>query len=390
MKKILTTALVGALVAGLAFADIGFDYTGTAIIAGPAKNGFGTSIVRKDCLSIDFSNDKAGVVFDVDIVDGSGASKLEYDQFYGWLTFALPVGNLQVTTGKWNGRWASRLKGDAGDLDSQFYEMYKLGTIETALGIGKDIDNLTGNDKMSTVLAYTLNDVLPGSLMIKAGLVDVSKTDYKKYNTVAKNPDVTIKSGFVGELCYRQENLFKFNVAFKTLRQDQYGVGIFVSPLMLDKLGATVGFSFGMESKENTSDIIKDGWDYFEYGVDLRLRYQITDKWAVTTMHNISGWNVSAKADNVDDEGTNAMWNMLSTSYKAGDNIRFIATVQNTVRQFDAEFPKANVFAITPSCEISAGDHATVTAGFDIRWDGVTPWRGTGDISLPVYVSFSL
>lgn len=405
MKKILTTALVGALVAGLAFADIGFDYTGTAIVSGPAK-GLGSSngVSRKDCLSIDFSNDKAGVVFDVDIVNspweytytitgkeskgdkiqksGNGTSNFKLDQFYGWLTFALPVGNLQVTTGKWDGRWASRLKGDAGDLDSDFYEAYKLGTIETDKEIGKDIDNLTGSNKMGTVLAYTLNDVLPGSLMVKAGLVN------SDYNSENKDADVKIKSGFVGELCYRQENLFKFNVAFKTLKQDQYGVGIFVSPLMLDKLGATVGFSFGLDSDTPGYD------DYFEYGVDLRLRYQITDKWAVTTMHNISGW--SSSKENEADKDDMAMWNMLSTSYKAGDNIRFVATVQNTVRSFNAKLATDSVFAITPACEISAGDHATVTAGFDIRWDAkgskVAPWShsGNADISIPVYVSFSL
>ncbi|MBD5446721.1 MAG: hypothetical protein HDR32_03020 [Treponema sp.] len=388
MKKILTTALVGALVTGIAFADIGFDYTGTAIVSGPAR-GLGSSkgVSRNDCLSIDFSNDKAGVVFDVDIrayddIFTPKSPEFKLDQFYGWLTFALPVGNLQVTTGKWAGRWASRLKGDAGDLDDEFYEAYKLGTIVKD-GIANDVDNLTGKDKMSTVLAYTLNDVLPGSLMVKAGMVGLGSD----YNGDNKNADVKIKSGFVGELCYRQENLFKFNVAFKTLKQDQYGVGIFASPLMLDKLGATVGFSFGLDSEEDVRD-------YFEYGVDLRLRYQITDKWAVTTMHNISGYSVSIEND--DDQDDMAMWNMLSTSYKAGDNIRFVATVQNTVRSFNAKLATDSVFAITPACEISAGDHATVTAGFDIRWNAkdtkVAPWShaGNADISIPVYVSFSL
>ncbi|MDE5613267.1 MAG: hypothetical protein K2I74_01285 [Treponemataceae bacterium] len=398
MKKILTTALVGALVAGLAFADMGFDYTGTAIVGGPAKTL--KDVSRKDCLSIDFSNDTAGIVFDVDIVNapweytikkgtyykdekvtGDSHSQFELDNFYGWLTFALPVGNLQVTAGKWAGRWASRLKGDAGDLDSEFYEAYKLGTIFEG-GIANDVDNLT-KKTMATVLAYTLNDVLPGSLMIKGGLINagddstIGNTNYNK----SKTADVTIKAGFVGELCYRQENLFKFNVAFRTPKQDQYGVGIFVSPLMLDKLGATVGFSFGLDSEE-------DVYDYFEYGVDLRLRYQITDKWAVTTMHNISGYSVSI--ENADDQDDMAMWNMLSTSYKAGDNIRFVATVQNTVRSFNAKLATDSVFAITPACEISAGDHATVTAGFDIRWDNKAPWKEFGDISLPVYVSFSL
>ncbi|MDE6774528.1 MAG: hypothetical protein K2J14_07885 [Treponemataceae bacterium] len=416
MKKILTTALVGALVAGLAFADMGFDYTGTAIVSGPAR-GLGSSkgVSRNDCLSIDFSNDKAGVVFDVDIraydnIFTPKSPEFKLDQFYGWLTFALPVGNLQVTAGKWAGRWASRLKGDAGDLDDEFYEAHKLGTVgydETkewendpadpkrkkaaySKGIANDVDNLT-KKTMATVLAYTLNDVLPGSLMIKGGLINagdestIGKVNYNKSTTA----DVNIKAGFVGELCYRQENLFKFNVAFRTPKQDQYGVGIFVSPLMLDKLGATVGFSFGLDSEE-------DVYDYFEYGVDLRLRYQITDKWAVTTMHNISGWSTSFKADNVEDKDDKAMWNMLSTSYKAGDNIRFVATVQNTVRSFNAKLATDSVFAITPACEISAGDHAMVTAGFDIRWDAkgtkVAPWShaGNADISIPVYVSFSL
>ena len=397
MKKILTTALVGALVAGIAFADIGFDYTGTAIIKGDSEK-IGEKIGRNDCLSVSFSNDKAGVVFDVDIrayddddIFNPQSPEFKLDHLYGWLTFALPVGNLQVTAGKWDGRWASRLKGDAGDLDSPFYEAYKLGTIETDANIAKDVDNLTTNT-MSTVLAYTLNDVLPGSLMIKGGLVNIGgdnetgKSLGKRYNK-AENPGLKIFSGFVGELCYRQENLFKLNVAFKTLQQDQYGVGIFASPLMLDKLGATVGFSFGLDSDTARYD------DYFEYGVDLRLRYQITDKWAVTTMHNISGW--SSSKENEADKDDMAMWNMLSTSYKAGDNIRFVATVQNTVRSFDAKLATDSVFAITPACEISAGDHVAVTAGFDIRWDAdgkvkKAPWSGLGSISLPVYVSFSL
>ena len=404
MKKILSTVLVGALVAGIAFAEVKFAYKGTAILGNTSKAL--DSVYRKDAFTIGAKNEVAGAEIEFDIPTGKPEAidkpAIKLDHFYGYLTFGLPVGNLQITSGKWDARWVDRIKVDGGELDGVYYEAFKPGVMNGQ--IAGDIDNLTGADNMSTVLAYTLSDVIPGKLMFKFGLVGLQNKPFTVKWTDAANTQTTlfdattiynegssdatdIRAGFVGQISYRLDDMIKFNVDFKTLKQNAYAFGIFLSPLMVEKLSATVGFSMGLY---RPGDKIAEAkrTDYTEWGVDLRLRYAITEKVAVTTMHNISGYKASPK--NGDSSDTMAMWNMLSASVLAGDNIRFLATVQNKNTNWKASKPDANTFSITPACEIKISDKSKFTAAFDIRWTGVTPYAGTGDIRIPLYFNFSL
>lgn len=368
--------LVGALIAGAAFADMSFTYTGSAILGGTSKAI--DSADRNDCFNLAFSNEIAGAVLDFDITDDT---KLALDNYYGWLTFALPAGSLQITSGKWTARNVNRVNGDAGDLDAyqNYFEMFKPGVINGQ--IADDIDNLTGVNgakKMATVLAYTLNDTLPGSLMVKFGFVDSDYNDDDSLEGKVYNCDGSeyiIKSGFVGEVCYAQEDVIKLNLAVKNLKKDIYGFGLFASPLGIENLDLTAGFSMGTSNQEDV--------DYTEMGFDLRARYAFSDKFALTTMHNYSS---------VDNDGTEtkAMWNMLGASYVAGENIRFIASISNIVNDFDAAVGTKCQFDITPACEIKASEKATVTAGFNMRWLDKKPYAGTGDVSLPITVTFAL
>ena len=360
MKKIVAAAAAGLILAGTAFADVSFSWKRTNIVGGTSKAL--DSVTRSDCLGLELSNDIAGVVFDWDIEEGSSdTSKLTLDSYYGWMTFGLPVGNLQVTSGKWSGRYSDRVKSDAGDLDGKYYEAYKLGVIN---GVGAaDSDNLT-EGQMSTVLAYTLADTLPGTLLVKAGIV---KCDYGKYDS---------QSGFVAELGYRQEGLINVDVAIKNPSDKVTTIGAFVSPLMVENLRATVGFTMG--------DIDGDK----EFAFDARARYAITEKTAVTGMFNYSSIAKELKASDSGDD-LNAMWTMISVNHVAGDNIRFLATLQNTVRDFDADNGN-NLTAFTPACEIQISEKALFTAAFDMRWNGKTPYAGVGDVSLPIYVTLSL
>lgn len=359
MKKIVAAAAAGLILAGTAFADVSFSWKRTNIVGGTSKAL--DSVERTDCLGLELSNDIAGVVFDWDIKEnGSKAtSKLELDSYYGWMTFGLPVGNLQVTSGKWNGRYSDRVKSDAGDLDGKYYEAYKLGVID---GVGAaDSDNLT-EGQMSTVLAYTLADTLPGTLLVKAGIV---KCDYGKYDS---------QSGFVAEVGYRQEGLINVDVSIKNPTDKATIIGAFVSPLMVENLRATVGFTMGNYDGDK------------EFGFDARARYAITEKTAVTGMFNYS--SIAKELTGTSDD-VNKMWTMLSVNHVAGDNIRFLATLQNTVRDFDAENGN-NLTAFTPACEIQISEKALFTAAFDMRWDNKTPYAGVGDVSLPIYVTLSL
>lgn len=362
MKKIVAAAAAGLILAGTAFADVSFSWKRTNIVGGTSKAL--DSVERSDCLGLELSNDIAGVVFDWDIYENESkaTSKLELDSYYGWMTFGLPVGNLQVTSGKWNGRYSDRVKSDAGDLDGKYYEAYKLGVIN-GVGGAADSDNLT-EGQMSTVLAYTLADTLPGTLLVKAGIV---KCDYGKYDS---------QSGFVAELGYRQEGLINVDVAIKNPSDKVTTIGAFVSPLMVENLRATVGFTMSNYDGDK------------EFGFDARARYAITEKTAVTGMFNYSSIAKELKASKSGDD-LNAMWTMISVNHVAGDNIRFLATLQNTVCDFDADNGN-NLTAFTPACEIQISEKALFTAAFDMRWDNKTPYAGVGDVSLPIYVTLSL
>lgn len=359
MKKIVAAAAAGLILAGTAFADVSFSWKRTNIVGGTSK-AF-DSVERSDCLGLELSNDIAGVVFDWDIYENASkaTSKLELDSYYGWMTFGLPVGNLQVTSGKWNGRYSDRVKSDAGDLDGKYYEAYKLGVIDGVRAA--DSDNLT-KGQMSTVLAYTLADTLPGTLLVKAGIV---KCDYDKYDS---------QSGFVAEVGYRQEGLINVDVSIKNPTDKATIIGAFVSPLMVENLRATVGFTMGNYDGDK------------EFAFDARARYAVTEKTAVTGMFNYS--SIAKELTGTSDD-VNKMWTMLSVNHVAGDNIRFLATLQNTVRDFDADNGN-NLTAFTPACEIQISEKALFTAAFDMRWDGKTPYAGVGDVSLPIYVTLSL
>ncbi|MBQ6056960.1 MAG: hypothetical protein IJL34_04730 [Treponema sp.] len=398
MKKILSTMLVGALIAGAAFADISFDYTGVAILTGrnhaadegkEAKSSLKQleEIFRNDCLSLSISNDVAGVVCDWDIhstdadtsINKKGTATqhegtvMELDSFYGWMTFGLPVGNLQITSGKWTSRYVNRVNSAAGNLDAynNYFERFKPGNI--AGGLAADSDNLTEGN-YSTVLAYTLADTLPGTLMVKFGLVNSNYNDPD--NSASGKPEVTLKSGFVGEVCWFQENLIKANVAVKNYVKGATSLGIFVSPLMVAGLDATVGFSTAIVD----SDWVKD---YSEIAFDLRARYAVSEKTGITGMFNYSNAGIK-------DNDKTAMWTMLGIDYAAGENIKFVAALNNTVNDFDAELCKDSEFAFSAGCDVQASEKATVSVGFDMNWTNAKPFSGTADVSVPISVSFSL
>ena len=372
MKKILSTMLVGALIAGAAFADVGFSYTGSAILADNTKSF--TKATRNDCLAIELSNEVAGVHCDWDF---SGGDAMALDEFYAWMDFALPVGSLEITSGKWNGRFVNRVKSQAGDLGSDYYEVYKPGI---ALG-GKQVadgSNLT-DGKYSTVLAYTLSDVLPGKLMFKVGAVRIGAAGDKDSATnVFFQPEDTTKvrshSSFAGEVSYAQDDLLKINAVLKQFSFTEASYGLYFSPLMVSGLDSMIGFTYYTANADDA-----------EFGLDARATYFVSEKTSVTGM-----LNYSATLLDDSDSDYSSLWTMLSLGYKAGENIRYVATVNNQVRDSKAAIFTDSKLSISPACEVQASEKCAVTVGFDMSWDKVKPFCGTATVTLPIYVSFSL
>lgn len=369
MKKIVAAAAAGLMLAGAAFADVSFSYTGKAIMGDTTKSF--TKATRNDCLALTLSNDVAGVKCDWDL---NGGDKMELDEFYAWMDFALPVGALEITSGKWNGRNVNRVKTEAGDLDGAYYEVYKPGI---AIGGAQVADgaNLTDGNYAS-VLAYTLSDVLPGKLMLKAGIVRVGNgkdTKDNVYYDPADKTDVRSHSSFAYEVSYAQDDLIKATVAIKNYSFTTTSYGVYVSPLMVPGLDSMVGFTY--------LTLDDDG----AMGIDARAKYAITEKTSVTGMLNYS----TTMLDNSDAD-VSSLWTMLSVGYKAGDNIRYVATVNNQVKDMDAAAGTACKLSLSPACMIQASEKCNVTVGFDMSWDNVKPFAGTGTVTLPIYVSFSL
>lgn len=377
MKKIVAAAAAGLLLAGAAFADVSFSWTGTRIFEGGARAWKPNT--DTDCLALELSTDTAGVVFDWDI---TSKDSMGLDSYYGWMTFGLPVGNLQVTSGKWASRYVDRVKVDAGDLDAvnNYYEWNKPGVINGKVAFDSDnlTKNLSGDTAMSTIAAYTLADTLPGTLLVKGGIV--SGDYYASDNGIGKRNNV-IKSGFAGEVGYRQEDLFNVNVAVKKLAADTMSVGVFLSPLAIENLRATAGFSFGTADESTTYG------DGNEFGIDLRARYAFSEKTAVTGMFNYSKTELTKGNDG---EDLASMWLMASVSYVAGDNIRFTATMNHQINDFSLAPEKGGTSTqFVPGVEIQLSENATFTAAAVESWTGPL-YSGKATTEIPVSVTFGL
>ena len=392
MKKIVGAVLAATMLAGTAMADIGFSYTSSNYFT--TDGGGNLKYVngaRTDCLSVTMSNAAGGAVVDFDIEGGS----LVKDEYYGWLNWGLPLGQLQVTAGVWNGRYVNRIRADAGDLKAADFEKYKPGVIGGATG--GDSDNLTlGN--IATVAAWTLTDILPGTLMAKFGLVKSTYNPDATASTTSTGSgdvvdgDASLAAGFVGEVAYQQNDLIRANFAVRNLVKNNFSFGAWVSPLMIDKLSLTVGGTIATVQNWNKADKLDGG---MEWGVDLRARYKITDALSVTTMNNISGAYDGARNEDGDKVSKKmTLWNMVNATYAIADNLTAGLTLNSVCAGFDEDH-KANCdgfdITVSPSLAIQATEKAAVTVAFRAAWTDVnlSAWDENLNVTVPVIFSFS-
>lgn len=398
MKKIVGAVLVASMVTGAAMADIGFSYKSSNYFTTAGGNLNYDHAARGDCLSVSLSNQYGGAVLDVD-VDGG---KLVQDEYYGWLNFGLPLGQLQVTAGVWNGRLVNRVRADAGELDDADFEKFKPGVVN---GIsGYDSDNLTEGN-IAVVAAWTLNDVLPGTLMAKLGLVNGPwNPDASSATTTAtvafddvEDSDVKFNAGFVGEVMYAQDDLAKIVLSYKTYQKGSNTVGLFVSPLMIDKLSLTGGFTYAAYHHYDTS---AKRWLHIrnEWGADLRARYQITDQLSVTTMNNLSRSIRSATKG----QHELSLWNMVNATFKLNDTVKTGLTLNFFTDKLTTPGTLSDIqrhidLTISPSVAIQATERLSVTTALRAQWNNLNfahwsreKWNQLEGITVPVLVKFDL
>ena len=408
MKKIVGEVLVATMLTGAAMADIGFSYKSSNYFTTTGGNLTYDHAARKDCLGVTLSNDFGGAVVDFDVDSGA----LVQDEYYGWLNFTLPRGQLQVTAGKWFGRNVNRVKKDAGNLDGADFEKFKPGVLKGK--VASDSNNLTEN-KIAVVAAYTLSDLLPGKLMVKAGLVNSKWNPDAKAAVNATNVDSAImaaskevedsdfifNAGFVGEVSYAQDDFIKAVVSYKTLTKGSNVVGVFLSPLMFKNVDLMAGFTYGgyheYDSKNARWNTIKNEW-----GIDLRAQYKINDDLSITTMNNLSR---SYRGDNGTTNTNHEMvfWNMVNATYKIADNLKTSLTLNTVADRLTTPGTRADkmenrrniCMTISPALHIQATEKVSVTTVLRFQWDDIdfAHWDTTNNISslkVPVIVKVSL
>jgi hypothetical protein len=428
MKKIVSAVTLASLLAGAAFADISFSYTGKNYFDSGANSGAGLGYdgdSRKDCIALSINQDNYGATLDVDVgnhlfgktdEDANNNEKggMKIDEYYGWMTFKAI--STTFTAGVWNSRYVDRVTTDKRgvNFDDQDFELFKPGVInvksyrtDNTNGAGKynvafDSDNLTMG-ALAMVAAYT-NTALPGTLMVKLGLVDVtgkasdntngvlsaaklSPEGAWQDNTNVLDPASKVLAGFVGEVAYRQENLFAVNLAVRSYEVHTASVGLFFSPLMVDKLEATAGVTLGFngagytasswnadgtrQTKGRQQIYQEQGTLGFEWAVDLRARYAFSDRLSVTTMHNFSSYITDLATDaswannNTDLtkwEGNDfAMWNQFNITYDFAENLTAGFTVQHLATDLDQAYTQHNHLWIAPNLQIKCNDNAKFT-----------------------------
>ena len=355
MKKIVSMLAIAALTLGaVSAADFSVEYAtkGSVYTEKSELPKGATKSTVKDKAFLNqkgYDNDSAsdlvlsssgtagGVLLDIDV--DARDKTVKFDQVYGWMNF----GSIQLTTGKWSGRYVNRVKEDAGKWASSDFEKFKPGIIVGANGKGAnnayDVDNLTavkGTNQIATALAFTSRPDDATYFMAKGLIVTnnwggIGKWDSDKVYADDEY-DLVFESGFAGEIAFRKENVIDINVLAKSMVRNELVVGAFVRPLMLNPVNLLVGVTYLADLTDNGDDVDANA---YAYGIDVRARIPLSDSLALTTMNNLSN-KVAQKAKKGKDNYEMSMWNMVSVAYKVSDALK----VQVTGESYMANFMK--------------------------------------------------
>ena len=320
--------------------------------------------------------------------------KLDSTLRFNQLSLAGKWGNFEDEIG-WNGDGINggyRVTNDASNWEGIFFERWKLGSM-FKLSTSQYADNQVevGNGQLFTNrimferAAYTIK---ADDLAIKLQGVIISDRGWKasnvdtEYNAGNKGwsalVDVSKKGVFKAEAIVKGAEVGKTGkVVVNKGQTDGDGqalaIGVYVQPLMVKGLIATVGGAVSVYDGEVT-----------DWSADLRARYAVNDALSLTYYGKLS-----ALTDSVDDNvvalSTNigfgsktsittntAMWNMLNARYKVNDLITAslnLSAVTDLKNKDDTN--AGTTLGITPGAEFFAAKNATITIGVNATFGGL-------------------
>ena len=414
MKKILTTILAGTLVAGAAFAadakiTIGARTFLDAFSLMNTEDGDEKSSTRNwmdwngykgnanDDLSIKMSGDTFGATLALTLPIGGASGKrmgdkIQVKQFSGWMKFNLGPGTLQLDGGLLNEvvQGSFRVNKDGGIKEGLDFETFKLGTIfDNKYGL-KYVDDLafqSGKENVGGFASYGL-DVTEGvNLKVTVGGMQRDNFDKVEDKDDLKGTTTTTwKSALASNVLLKVKDIADVKFVYKLDHADGYSLyhtfGLYAMPQIIKPLTLSVGGAAQVHGGKhnpgkNADGADNDKGDYFDWGVDLRMRYQVMDPLSITFFTNVSGTNldtgrqlaggiVGAKAagyksgykvkDTTVEPGFKvAMWNHLTGQYKINDlltaslDVGLITPLSNAKDDKNSYGPE---WRVTPSIQI--------------------------------------
>lgn len=434
MKKILTTILAGTLVAGAAFAadakiTLNFRSRMNAFAMTSYDNGSNTATTRdwmnwdtsskayaaaQDSFKFVLNGDRAGATLAMNL-DAMGASGkggfIILNEYSAWMNFPVGPGTLTLRTGAWkdgyaDGNYRVKKDADAQNGEGVDFERFKLGSILSAANYDKDVKlkqlvfvdslNASANNNAITGFAdygFNVNDNVNLNILVGG----VSQNVFDKYGEKDgdDSTNVSWNSAFVSRAQVKVKDVLNAELIYKlshaTVTENKetkpkgslyHTFGLYVMPQVLDALTLNIGGA----AEVYGGDYGKDATDYFDWGVDLRARYQVMDPLSITFFTNVSGTSLKGGraigGENVGYDGkqgyTNvqkanhfkvAMWNNLSGRFKINDLLTATLNV-GLITPLSVDDTDKNSYGpewrVTPAVQIYAASNASLWAGVAI------------------------
>ena len=432
MKKIVSAALVGAMVAG-AFAEVtvsqNFRFRPNMLkVESVDKKDNKDSYTKttfadldaygacSDSLSIAGKTDFAGLKVDLTLT--SGISKngnyaeqnaeneaVAIDNYSGWLTW----GAFNLTGGVYDSRYTNRgnyTATEEGILDKEFAKGLGLSGNLVGLTDGKEsgkwatyglkdfgnVAQFDGGNYLSFLADYTFSDIGGGKFLLKGGLVENNGAGGKYKNTdisatpydTAKNDDGNTtfqqSAGYVFEAAWSNDDLLKVDVIFKNPANKLYAFGIYLTPLMIPQSkNVVVGFTYGTQ---------KDTFSAF--AIDARATFNITDE---------ATFALGAKYESITPDGADAETGLslaAEGSYKINDYVTAaldLGYFNYDLDDNDGADDGSQTFVVSGRGKFSAGKNAAITAA--LRYTAVLNalkdnGKTTGTFDIPVVMRIKM
>jgi hypothetical protein len=403
MKKIVSAALVGAMVAGAFAADAkitlnyrtkldAFAYTSAKVgdkktitkelLDWEGYDGTGKQAATNpsDTFKFVLNGDRAGATFAANI--NANTSSYALNEYSAWMKWELGPGELKIGSGNWkdgfaDGAYRVKKDVDAQNAEGMDFERFKLGTSLKGTTALTFVDDLGGSN--SALFSYADYGFQAGDAAKVNVLLGSKYTTYWGPCTEVDGDKTTYSyndANFVARVQLALEVL-NAELIFKKPAVDVVDFAAYFMPKIVDGLTLNIGGAAEINSRDKDD---KANPGYTDWAFDLRARYQATDELSITFYTNLSGTNLDAGrkisagiAGHKGAEGwatakavKTAMWNNLSARYKISDalaatlNIGLITPLSKIEGDENKYSPE---WRVTPAIQVYAGSNASIWAG---------------------------